>query len=226
MNKRKILGIAIFFGLIRFLPAGDNFTVQQCFYIPENIKNYAMAYNNENKNGYINFNFDLQMPLGSLISITMQPYFTFYRQHWDQNNTITSNFGFDPGIKIFPHRTGPRGFFVGINALFGLSYNNIDIYGEQAARENYFRLGLVAQCGYQIIFKNGLTLTIGGTLGRSTLVLFEGNSPDHRSYTWLDYTMYGLRTIGNFFIGDYRDYTMRESHLNELNARIAFGYTF
>jgi hypothetical protein len=95
-------------------------------------------------------------------------------------NTI---FSIMPGVLFRLFGTGLRGMYIGIYPNIGwqnveteylihyfVDYDSIDI------NDNYFLLGIGTEIGYNWLFKNGFTITLGGGIGKNWGIPFKNNS--------------------------------------------------
>ena len=193
-----------------------------------------MANDTDNRDDfYFTLNTELQYALNNRFALTMKPYFTFDQRTSESTSykdiVESYNYGFDPGIRVYIHDTRLRRRYIGLHLIFGLSHNHINqVFDEKTFTENYFKVGFAGEFGYQWIVRGGFTFSVGGTIGRSTYILYQGDSRAHRPYTWFDYIAHGMR----FWYGirtltlDRRNLEIREMPLNEINSKISFGYSF
>jgi hypothetical protein len=102
----------------------------------------------------------------------------FYKEFY-QKNTIIS---FMPGVIFRPFGTGLRGMYVGLYPNIGwqnVETENIDdYYNSININDNFLVLGIGAEAGYEWIFKNGFTITLGGGFGKNWGIESKGNSGD------------------------------------------------
>jgi hypothetical protein len=74
------------------------------------------------------------------------------------------SFGIMPGILYRPFGTGLEGMYLGLYPNIG--WEKIK-YREKEINDSFFILGIGMEIGYEWIFKNGFTMTLGGGLGKN-----------------------------------------------------------
>jgi hypothetical protein len=84
------------------------------------------------------------------------------------------------GVLYRPYSTGLRGMYIGLYPILGFSFVDHEIYYEDYSsnrKEQYLNMGLMLEAGYEWIFNNGFTITLGGGFSRYFRVpLEDGNT--------------------------------------------------
>jgi hypothetical protein len=120
---------------------------------------------------------------------------TFYKDLYQKE----INFNLMPGVIFRPFATGLKGMYLELYPTFGwknvrkedLDSNNNII----EIKDNGFIIGLSAETGYEWIFKNNFTMTLGGGIGKNWIIWSNNNS----SSRWQDGSLYNFR--GTFLMG-------------------------
>ena len=97
-----------------------------------------------------------------------------------------------PGIIYRPFGKGLRGMYVGLYPNIG--WENIK-YKRNFINDNFLILGIGIEAGYEWVFGNGFTITLGGGLGRNWGIGLGKITGDYKSPN----SLYNLRF--NFMLG-------------------------
>jgi hypothetical protein len=160
------------------------------------------------------FIFEFQYKLNNRWNIFLRQYFYIdrlyhdggYKYDEDGNETFYKDlykreitFNLMPGVIFRPFATGLKGMYVELYPTFGwrnIKTENFDNKNNIIETiDNCFIIGLSAETGYEWIFKNGFTITLGGGIGKNWIIGPNNDS----SLFWPDGSLYNFR--GTFLMG-------------------------
>jgi hypothetical protein len=98
---------------------------------------------------------------------------------------------FITGILYHPFGNGLRGMYTGVFPILGWGYINKD----SKKVENFINIGYMIEAGYEWIFKNGFTITLGGGISKIypvSLIEIEDKYDFLSEVGWPTYNLYGL----------------------------------
>jgi hypothetical protein len=115
------------------------------------------------------------------------------------NNGETVLFTLMPGILCRPFGTGLSGMYIGLYPNLGWENRKYE-YGDNNSKaasidDNFIIAGIGLEAGYEWIFGNGFSITIGGGLERNWGIEFEDNTGDYEEAK----SLYKIRIA--FFLG-------------------------
>jgi hypothetical protein len=151
---------------------------------------------NYNKDTYsYSFSFEFQYKINNYWNILLRPNIStnksyrgshyaydmygntiFYKEFYQKNLVLS----FMPGVIFRPFGTGLRGMYIELYPNFGwqnVKTENMDNdYNISNIDDDYFVIGVGAEAGYEWIFKNGFTITLGGGFGKNWGIESKDNS--------------------------------------------------
>ena len=93
-------------------------------------------------------------------SITIYTYFPDYSK--ETIHYFRSGLNFITGILYRPYETGLRGMYIGVYPIIGWGY----LSRNDKKYKDFLNLGYMTEIGYDWIFKNGFSITLGGGISK------------------------------------------------------------
>jgi hypothetical protein len=156
----------------------------------------------------IQFGFEFQYAINNHFNLSLNPYFSatgskYYEPvengfiyNYDDEYINDIGYGIVAGLLYRPWGGRLRGMYIGLYPLLGfvhVKFNEIN--------DTLFNIGIMAESGYQWVFKNGFTLALGGGIGYSDFILFPDTKGEYKKTHFLNYPI-------------------------DLSIRISLGYSF
>ena len=129
----------------------------------------------------------------------------------DENLVFSrNNLNLFTGLLYRPFGTGLRGMYLGVFPILGWDY----ITRNRKKVEDFFNLGCMAEVGYEWIFRNRFTITLGGGISKIYHLPKVSKIPEIQEYDQLAYgdNFYGMLWVKNSPV--------------DMRLRFSIGYSF
>ena len=94
-----------------------------------------------------------------------------------ESNEKSILFSLNPGLVYKPFGTMLKGWYIGIYSTIGLVKISRDsYYSYPKVDDSFFLIGITGGTGYQWVFRNGFTISLGGALGKTWDIAANGNT--------------------------------------------------
>jgi ABC-type cobalt transport system substrate-binding protein len=137
---------------------------------------------------YLQFEFEFQYVLQKYFTLSLSPYFgtnnsRYYGADGYTNEYIKDiSYGISAGLLYKPWGGGLKGMYVGLYPVLGMIH--VKYYD---INDTLLNIGIMAESGYQWVFKNGFTLALGGGIGFSDLIRFPDTKGTYKKTHFLTY---------------------------------------
>lgn len=226
---KKVLIVLLFIISVTHIKAEEKYSFQTnpiLFFNPvlQNvIPSLVFGVKNMWKPPIIIIDIEFQYALGKYFALSINPAFaqSFWKYQWINGdmNVVDDEFyssnclNLATGLLYRPFGTGLRGMYLGAFSVIGWGYVTHGYENEDSEKiADFLNLGFIAEIGYEWIFKNGFTITLGAGITK----VFQ-------------LPKVSIITAVNAYYNDYYDYGNLYglgSLLIDPRLRVSIGYSF